>query len=179
VKEELRVEPIGDLRYLKGKGLVDFIEDRNQPEDLRDFFFEVAITYKGVDLVESRLNEPLISATENGYCFMLGNFGPAWETWTLQPSDYLTIPAAGAYWIAVLPEQSYGTIYHFTYTGLFPSEALYTYGYYMYAFPASYTLGFPRTVFAAVPAYGYVIQPSNSGNVGNYNAPYSLYVTGS
>jgi len=127
----------------------------------------------------SPLNEPLISRTENGYCFVTGNFGPAWETWTLQPSDYLTIPAAGAYWIAVLPEQSYGTIYHFSYTGLFPSQALYTYGYYMYAFPASYTLGFPPTVFAAAPAYGYVFQPSDSGNVGNYNAPYSLYVTGS
>jgi hypothetical protein len=125
----------------------------------------------------SPLNEPLISATQNGYCFVTGNFGPAWETWNLQPSDYLNIPAAGVYWIAVLPEQSYGTIYHFTYTGLYPAQYLYTYGYFSYAFPASYVLGFPPAVFGAIPANGYIIQP-NAPNVGDYNAPYSLYVTG-
>jgi len=127
----------------------------------------------------SPMNEPLIASTKNGYCFAVGNFGPGWETWTLQPSDYLTLPA-GVYWLAVLPEKSYGTIYHFTYTGLYPSQDLYNYGYFMYGFRASYALGFPPTVFGATPYDygGYLILPFNSGNVGQYNAPYSFYVTG-
>lgn len=125
----------------------------------------------------SPLFEPLIAATQNGYCFVTGSFGPAWETWTLQPSDYLTIPTPGVYWLAVLPKQDYGNIYHFTYTGLFPGQYLYTYGYFMYAFPASYTLGFPPTVFGAYSS-GYVILPFNSENIGEYNAPYSFFVTG-
>ncbi len=127
----------------------------------------------------SPMNEPLIASTKNGYCFVVGNFGPGWETWALQPSDYLTIPA-GVYWLAVLPEQSYGLIYHFTYTGIYPGQYLYNYGYFMYGFPASYALGFPPTVFGATPyGYGgYLILPYNSGNVGQYNAPYSFYVTG-
>jgi hypothetical protein len=125
------------------------------------------------------MNEPLIASTKNGYCFVVGNFGPGWETWALQPSDYITIPA-GVYWLAVLPEQSYGLIYHFTYTGIYPGQYLYNYGYFMYGFPASYALGFPPTVFGATPyGYGgYLILPFNSGNVGEYNAPYSFYVTG-
>ncbi|MGP8071311.1 MAG: hypothetical protein ACLP5V_15660 [Candidatus Bathyarchaeia archaeon] len=127
----------------------------------------------------SPLNEPLIASTKSGYCFVAGNFGPGWETWTLHPSDYLTL-SAGVYWLAVLPEQSYGLIYHFTYTGLYPGQYLYNYGYFMYGFPASYSLGFPPTAFGANPyGYGnYVILPYNSGNVGEYNAPYSFYVTG-
>jgi hypothetical protein len=127
----------------------------------------------------SPMNEPLIASTKGEYCFVDGNFGPGWETWALQPSDYLTIPA-GVYWLAVLPEQSYGLIYHFTYTGLYPGQYLYNYGYFMYGFPASYALGFPPTVFGATPyGYGgYLILPYNSGNVGEYNAPYSFYVTG-
>jgi len=123
----------------------------------------------------SPLNEPLIAATHNGYCFVTGNFGPAWETWTLQPSDYLTV-SKGVYWLAVLPKQSYGLISRFTYTGLFPGQYLYNYGYFMYGFPASYALGFPPTVFA--PLTGNVIAPFNSGNIGEYNAPYSFYVAG-
>lgn len=123
----------------------------------------------------SPLNEPLIAATHNGYCFVVGNFGPAWETWPLQASDYLTL-SAGVYWLAVLPAKSYGLIYHFTYSGLFPGQYLYNYGYFMYGFPASYALGFPQTVFA--PLTGNVIAPSNGGNIGQYNAPYSFYVAG-
>jgi hypothetical protein len=126
----------------------------------------------------SPLNQPLISATQNGYCFMAGNFGPAWETWTLQPSDYLTIPSAGVYWLAVLPKQSYGTIYHFTYTGAYGGQYLYNYGYFSYAFPASYTLGFPPTVFGNTTYGNYLIVPLYPSNIGEYNAPYSFYVTG-
>ena len=129
----------------------------------------------------SPFNEPLIGATQNGYCFLVtGSFGPAWETWPLQPSDYITIPKAGVYWLAVLPEQSYGTIYHFTYTGLSPGQFLYNYGYFMYGFSASYSLGFPSTVFGIEVSGtgGYLILPYNSQNVGEYNAPYSFYVTG-
>jgi len=128
----------------------------------------------------SPLNEPLISATNDGYCFVTGDFGPAWETWTIQPSDSLTIPAAGVYWLAVLPKESYGNIYHFTYTGLYPGQYLYNYGTFMYGFPASYALGFPAVNFGTNPYQygGYLILPYNSGNVGEYNAPYSFYVTG-
>jgi hypothetical protein len=125
----------------------------------------------------SPLFEPLIAATHNGYCFVTGNFGPAWETWNLQQSDYLFINSPGVYWLAVLPEQSYGLIYHFTYTGLFPGQYLYNYGYFMYAFPASYVLGFPPTVFGA-DSSGYVVLPFNTGDIGEYNAPYSFFVTG-
>ena len=140
----------------------------------------------------SPLNQPLIAATKNGYCFagspnMIINFGPGWETWNLLPSDYLTVPA-GTYWLAVLPAQSYGTIYHFTYTGLGGGNALntgpylYTYGYFMYAFPASYVLGFPA-VFAPGEVPGNcengVIMPCSLNNLeAAFNAPYSFYVTG-
>lgn len=127
------------------------------------------------------LNEPLIAATHNGYCFKTGDFGPAWETWSLQASDYLTISSAGVYWLAVLPKQSYGLIYRFTYTGAYPGQFLYNYGYFMYGFPASYALGFPTINFGANPyqyGSGNLILPYNSENVGEYNAPYSFYMTG-
>jgi hypothetical protein len=129
----------------------------------------------------SPLNEPLIAATHNGYCFKVTpSFGPAWETWNLQSSDNLTIPTSGVYWLAVLPKESYGVIYHFTYTGLYPGQYQYSYGYFMYGFPASYALGFPPTSFGlSYGSGGYLILPYNSGNVGEYNAPYSFYVTGS
>jgi hypothetical protein len=136
----------------------------------------------------SPLNEPLIAATQNGYCFGYGNFGPAWETWKLQSSDYLTISQAGTYWLAVLPKQNYGTIYRFTYTGLYPysatypGQSLYNYGYYVYGFPASYALGFPPVPFGAFTLSGYLIVPKSSafeyGYLGDYNAPYSFYATG-
>jgi hypothetical protein len=140
----------------------------------------------------SPLNQPLIASTKNGYCFvgspyMKEIFGPGWETWNLQPSDYLSIPSAGVYWLTVLPAQSYGTIYHFTYTGLGGGNAintgpyLYTYGYFMYAFPASYVLGFP-SVFGPGEVPGNCengfIMPCNLYNLGPFNAPYSFYVTG-
>ena len=48
-------------------------------------------------------NEPLVAATSQGYCFQAGNFGPAWETWTLVPSDQMSL-GAGTYWLAVLAE---------------------------------------------------------------------------
>ena len=128
------------------------------------------------------LNEPLIAATQNGYCFVMGDFGPAWETWILQPSDYLTIPNPGVYWLAVLPKEAYGTIYHFTYTGAYSGQGLYNYGYFMYAFPASYALGIPPTLFAAGETPGNCgngfVMPCYPTNVGEYNAPYSFYVTG-
>jgi hypothetical protein len=132
----------------------------------------------GVYGQSSPLYEPLIASTQTGYCFGVGNFGPAWKTWTLRASDYLTL-SAGVYWLAVLPSQSYGLIYHFTYTGITPAESLYNYGYFMYGFPASYTLGFPPTAFGVTPFGSSLIQPYNPANVGQYNAPYSLYVTGS
>ncbi|MFI5449640.1 MAG: hypothetical protein ACHQ03_07745 [Candidatus Bathyarchaeia archaeon] len=126
-------------------------------------------------------NQSLIAATQNGYCFnRTPSFGPAWETWTLQPSDYLKIPSAGVYWLAVLPKESFGWFYTFMYTGLSGGEFLYNYGYFMYGFAASYALGFPPTNFAlymTAPTPGsYLITPFNAQY--EYNAPASFYVTG-
>jgi hypothetical protein len=125
------------------------------------------------------IGEPLVAYTRNGYCLYTGNFGPAWETWTLLPSDQMTV-GPGVYWLATLAAQDYGTIYHFTYTGAYGGQFLYNYGYFNYAFPASYNLGFPPTVFANTTytnGQGAIL-PFNSANPGEYNAPFSFYVTG-
>lgn len=70
----------------------------------------------------SPASQPLVAATTNGYClYGTGSWGPAWETWELASSDYLTIKTPGNYWLCVLASNSYGNIYHFS--------PLYTYGY--------------------------------------------------
>jgi hypothetical protein len=125
----------------------------------------------------SPVYQPLVAATTNGYCLLLGNFGPAWETWNLLPSDQMTINP-GTYWLATLAAQDYGTIYHFTYTGAYGGQYLYNYGYFSYAFAASYNLGFPPTVFGNSTYGNYAILPFNTANIGQYDAPYSFYVTG-
>lgn len=127
----------------------------------------------------SPLDEPLIAATHNGYCLESGNFGPAWETWTFLPGDTMTI-GAGTYWLCTLALEGYGTIYHFTYTGSYGGQFLYQYGYFYYGFPASYALGFPPTVFGNTTYTNgqYLILPFNPANIGDYDAPYSFYVTG-
>jgi hypothetical protein len=125
------------------------------------------------------LNQPLVAHTQNGYCLQVGNFGPAWETWPLLPSDYMVV-GPGTYWLATLASQDFGTIYHFTYTGAYGGQYLYTYGYFNYAFPASFRLGFPPTNFGNATytnGNGNII-PFNSANIGEYNAPFSFYVTG-
>ena len=128
----------------------------------------------------SPLDQPIVAATHYGYCLLVGNFGPAWETWPLLPTDYMVL-APGTYWIATLASQDFGTIYHFTYTGAYGGQYLYNYGYFNYAFPASYALGFPPVVFGNATytnGDGNII-PFNPANVGEYNAPFSFYVTGS
>ena len=127
----------------------------------------------------SPLNQPLVAATRLGYCFLLGDFGPAWETWALLPPDYMVVDP-GTYWIATLASQDFGVIYHFTYTGAYGGQYLYTYGYYNYAFPASFRLGFPPTTFgnAAYTNGNGNILPYNPADIGDYNAPFSFYVTG-
>jgi len=125
------------------------------------------------------LNQPLIEATSHGYCFQVGDFGPAWETWTLSPSDEMTLNP-GTYWLATLASEDFGTIYHFTYTGAYGGQYLYKYGYFNYAFPASYALGFPPTDFGNTTytnGQGNIL-PFNPANIGEYNAPFSFYVTG-
>lgn len=125
------------------------------------------------------LNQSLVAATHYGYCFLLGDFGPAWETWLLLPSDYMVV-GPGTYWLATLASQDFGTIYHFTYTGAYGGQYLYNYGYFNYAFPASYALGFPPTVFGNTTytnGEGNIL-PFNPTNVGEYDAPFSFYVTG-
>ena len=125
------------------------------------------------------VGEPLVAATANGYCFLLGNFGPAWETWPLLPSDQMALNP-GTYWLATLALQDFGTIYHFTYTGAYGGQYLYNYGYFNYAFPASFALGFPPTTFANTTYTNGegAILPFNPANIGEYNAPFSFYVTG-
>jgi len=134
------------------------------------------------------LGSSLVAATQNGYCFQVtSSFGPAWESWQLAPSDYLTITTPGVYWLSVLANQAYGTIYHYTYTGAYGAQYLYDYAYYSYSFPASYWLGFPQIDFP----YGSYSQntpiPSVSGphypsplnfTISEYNAPFSFYMTG-
>ena len=95
----------------------------------------------------SPIGEPLVASTHNGYCLRVGTWGPDWETWQLVPSDYLTISTPGVYWLCTLADQAYGTIYHFTYTGVYGGQSYYNYGYSSYSFPVSYALGFPTIPF--------------------------------
>lgn len=125
------------------------------------------------------MNQPLIAATRYGYCLLVGNFGPAWETWPLAQPDWMTLNP-GTYWLATLASQDFGTIYHFTYTGAYGGQYLYNYGYFNYAFPASYALGFPPVSFGNATftnGEGNII-PFNPSDIGTYNAPYSFYVSG-
>ena len=127
----------------------------------------------------SPMYQPLIAATTSGYCFNLGDFGPAWETWTLLPWDTLTINTPGTYWLTTLAKEGYGTVYHFTYTGAYGGQFLYKYGYFYYGFPASYTLGYPPTIFGNTTySNSNLILPFNSQNIGEYDAPFSFYATG-
>jgi hypothetical protein len=110
----------------------------------------------------SPAGQSLVASTVNTYCLHgSASWGPAWETWRLRPSDYLTINATGTYWLCVLAPQSYGSIYHYAYSSSYD----YTYGYATYFFYAPYTQGFP-TIFSSTPAW-------------EGNGPYSIYVTAS
>ncbi len=109
----------------------------------------------------SPAGQALVAATQNSYCLRgSGSWGPAWQTWKLRPSDYLTINASGDYWLSTLAKQTYGTIYHYSYSQNYD----YTYGYANYFFTTPYDQGFP-TAFSSNPAW-------------ESNAPYSFYVTG-
>jgi len=129
------------------------------------------------------LGQSLVAATRNGYCFQVTeNWGPAWETWQLAPSDYLTINTPGIYWLCTLANQAYGTIYHYTYTGSYGGQYLYDYAYYSYSYPASYSLGFPQINF---PQGSYaqnnpLVNYPRAANftIAEYNAPFSFYMTG-
>jgi len=134
------------------------------------------------------LGAGLVAATQNGYCFQItASFGPAWETWQLAPSDYLTINTPGVYWLTILANQAYGTVYHYTYTGSYGGEYLYNYAYYSYSFPASYVLGFPQVNFPEGSYSQNTPIPSVAGphypnplnfTISEYNAPFSFYMTG-
>ena len=55
----------------------------------------------------SPCGQKLVAATQNGYCFQVTEtYGPAWETWQLAPSDYLTISTPGVYWLCTLANQA-------------------------------------------------------------------------
>jgi hypothetical protein len=122
-------------------------------------------------------DQPLVAATQNGYCLQASTaWGPAWQNWTLAPSDYLTIKTPGTYWLSLLAKYSYGTIYHYSTTRVCdpyylnaPCNSYYdwTYGYYNYAFYSPYSQGFPGNFISTA-----MTEQSQS------NAPYSLYVTG-
>jgi len=105
--------------------------------------------------------QPLVSATNSAYCLKsAATWGPAWQTWKLLPSDYMTISAPGTYWLCTLASQTYGTIYHYSYVGAYD----YTYGYSSYFFVAPFANGFPQ-IFDLHPA-------------SETNGPYSIYATG-
>jgi len=136
------------------------------------------------------LGSSLVAATQNGYCFLItASFGPAWETWQLAPSDYLTITTPGVYWLSTLANQAYGTIFHYTYTGVYGGQFLYNYAYFSYSYPASYSLGFPGINFPhdsyaqnspIVAGFPVVNYPGTAANftISEYNAPFSFYMTG-
>ena len=103
----------------------------------------------------------LVAFTQNGYCLHgSGSWGPAWQTWKLVQSDYLTIKTPGDYWLCTLAKQTYGSIYHYANTGAYD----YNYGYANYFFSTPYSQGFPTT-FSSNPGW-------------ESNAPYSFYMTG-
>ena len=109
----------------------------------------------------SPAGQPLVAATQREYCLHgSGSWGPAWQTWNLNPLDYLTINSPGDYWLCTLAKQTYGSIYHYAYTGAYD----YTYGYASYYFSNPYYLGFPQ-YFSTTPGW-------------EANGPYSFYVTG-
>lgn len=121
------------------------------------------------------IGEHLVAATTNGYCLGVGNYGPGWITWKLSPSDYLTINSPGVYWLCTLALQSYGTIFHYSYTGSYGGQAYYTYGYSSFSFPASYTLGFPSAIGSNTP---YQTFPNYDRYLTNSTAPYSFFMSG-
>jgi hypothetical protein len=109
----------------------------------------------------SPAGQPLVAATQKGYCLHgSGSWGPAWQTWNLASSDYLTISTPGDYWLCTLAKQTYGSIYHYAYAGAYDPN----YGYANYFFAAPYSQGFPST-FSSNPAW-------------EANAPYSFFATG-
>jgi hypothetical protein len=102
----------------------------------------------------------LVAATQREYCLHgTGSWGPDWQTWRLG-FDTLRINEAGDYWICTLAKQTFGSIYHYAYTGAYD----YTYGYANYFFYTPYETGFPQ-IFTTTPGW-------------EANAPYSIYVTG-
>ena len=109
----------------------------------------------------SPAGQPLVAATSHAYCLRsAATWGPAWQRWRLLPSDYMTILTPGTYWLCTLASETYGTIYHYSYTGAYD----YTYGYSDYFFVAPFASGFPQ-FFSPNPA------SETSG-------PYSFYATG-
>jgi hypothetical protein len=102
----------------------------------------------------------LVTATKQAYCLKGGStWGPAWQTWNLTPSDYMTVQP-GTYWLCTLAKQTFGTVYHYSYA----SGADWSYGTSAYYFAATFDNGFPQ-FFSSHPA------SSTEG-------PYSFYVTG-
>ena len=113
----------------------------------------------------SPAGQQLVAATQREYCLHgTGTWGPAWQTWNLNPLDYLTINTPGDYWLCTLAKQTYGSIYHYAYAGAYD----YTYGYASYYFPSPYANGFPQ----------FFASDSTVGLGWEANGPYSFYVTG-
>ena len=108
----------------------------------------------------SPAGEPLVASTTGTYCLHgSASWGPAWETWKLHSSDYLTLTASGTYWLAVLAPYTFGNVYHYAYSSSYD----YTYGYATYFFWSAYSQGLP-TIFSSSPSW-------------EGNGPYSIYVT--
>ena len=115
----------------------------------------------------SPVGQLLVAATHKEYCLRATpTWGPRWQTWNLNATvDYIPISTPGDYWLCTLAKQTFGTIYHYAYSGSYD----YTYGYTSWYFSNPYYLGFPQ-YFYTWAEYG----PLGS----EYNGPYSMYVTG-
>jgi len=112
----------------------------------------------------SPAGEPLVATTRTAYCLHgTSSWGPAWQRWSLLPSDYLQISSPGTYWLCTLAKQTYGYIFHYGWSG--SSAYDYRYGYATYYFYWPFNHEFP-SVFSNTPT-------------AEYYGPYSFYVAGS
>ena len=108
----------------------------------------------------SPAGQRLASATKVGYCLDAASvWGPAWQTWNLSPSDFMVVQP-GTYWLCTLAKQTYGTVFHYSYT----DGSDWTYGTSTYYFVSTYAYGFPQFF--------------NPNPTGSTEGPYSFYVTG-
>ena len=108
----------------------------------------------------SPAGQQLAAATRQAYCLRSGGaWGPAWQTWNLNPSDYMLVEP-GTYWLCTLARYTFGTVYHYSYA----DGNDWPYGTSTYFFAAVFETGFPQFFSPTPTSYT--------------EGPYSFYVTG-